>query len=616
MRIVTVFFLLCLLFLLAARAWSQELTGKSWPKNMRLLYEETEKQEDVYYNEYMDSKMRLLLLHPDEAKKEKEEKLKRMKSASGDEGETAGSPDAESKSEKEKEQKAKKKFGTVLKASDIFTYSPMWEQLTNTELLASGGILSFLFANDRVIYNGMEGAMKNSPFWKTNGSTINAIGEGPTAIGLYAILAVCGGQKNLQAAQVGLESFAYTGLQVLGLKSIYGKSRPSDEYERRWTADGCDAFPSGHTATAFSMATVLDRMYNIGWIAYPLAGLNGIGRIQANTHWLSDVFAGALMGHLGAKEIMARHGIIDRKKLQRRENWENNLYQVDSYVENSVDSCANFDEANPQQDDVGIMALNYSIAQVVMPAVVLQLNSRFHKKTFNTLTWNNLEDQQVDFRLSHKIAPRGIFYVQKSFQNINFIDVQPSYYNRGKGHFLPDPENYLQHNAADAVEGGFMWEFSPRVHGKVCYDTYTGYYDAFEFMNGYGHLWRAELGSDFGKDKEFSLRLGYRTGEFEAALTPYSYTIDGVTAQFTGRFKKICDLNLLYSQGNRDYRGSAWYPQSTANDRWSLYGAELNRNFDSDWMASLKYYKKDLISTNPGWSYRKNVYSINVTNRF
>lgn len=59
-----------------------------------------------------------------------------------------------------------------------------------------------------------------------------------------------------------------------------------------------DSFPSGHTAVAFSTATIIGDAYNCGIITYPLAGLVGLARIYKEKHWASDVYFGAVLGLL------------------------------------------------------------------------------------------------------------------------------------------------------------------------------------------------------------------------------------------------------------------------------------------------------------------------------
>jgi len=69
-----------------------------------------------------------------------------------------------------------------------------------------------------------------------------------------------------------------------------------------------DAFPSGHTATAFSIASVFAHQYSetkaVPVIAYTLATLVGISRLTEHTHWASDAFTGACIGYLCGKQVV------------------------------------------------------------------------------------------------------------------------------------------------------------------------------------------------------------------------------------------------------------------------------------------------------------------------
>ena len=81
-----------------------------------------------------------------------------------------------------------------------------------------------------------------------------------------------------------------------GIKYVAGRTRP----------DGTDrSFPSGHTASAFATATVLQRHYGwkVGIPAYALAGYVGASRLHANKHYMSDVAFGAALGIIAGRTV-------------------------------------------------------------------------------------------------------------------------------------------------------------------------------------------------------------------------------------------------------------------------------------------------------------------------
>jgi membrane-associated phospholipid phosphatase len=77
---------------------------------------------------------------------------------------------------------------------------------------------------------------------------------------------------------------------VQATKFAVGRERPD--------ASNSLSFPSGHSASAFATATVLQQHF--GWKAgvpaYALAGLVGASRMASSKHYLSDVLVGAGIG--------------------------------------------------------------------------------------------------------------------------------------------------------------------------------------------------------------------------------------------------------------------------------------------------------------------------------
>lgn len=77
------------------------------------------------------------------------------------------------------------------------------------------------------------------------------------------------------------------------------------------------AFPSAHTALAFSLAVTIFLLDGkIGWIYLSMAMFIGIARVLANVHYPIDIIGGALIGTLVAiitKKIQM-FGILKRRK--------------------------------------------------------------------------------------------------------------------------------------------------------------------------------------------------------------------------------------------------------------------------------------------------------------
>ncbi len=101
------------------------------------------------------------------------------------------------------------------------------------------------------------------------------------------------------------------------VKLTVGRARP---YETPGDQDvlhpfsGYNAFPSGHTALAFGMASAIDTETKAKWVpfvVYPLAAAVGWSRLRDNKHWLSDVVAGAGLGTWTARKVvtLARRAI-------------------------------------------------------------------------------------------------------------------------------------------------------------------------------------------------------------------------------------------------------------------------------------------------------------------
>ncbi|HEY3308438.1 MAG TPA: phosphatase PAP2 family protein [Desulfuromonadaceae bacterium] len=123
-------------------------------------------------------------------------------------------------------------------------------------------------------------------------------------------------QKASKTALLAVESLAISGLFTQTLKITAQRVRPSSGASPdKWGGPSLNlknlSFCSGHTSSAFSIATVFAERYKdsafIPPIAYGLATLTGLSRVYGNQHWASDAFFGAALGYFVGKAVVKFH---------------------------------------------------------------------------------------------------------------------------------------------------------------------------------------------------------------------------------------------------------------------------------------------------------------------
>lgn len=134
------------------------------------------------------------------------------------------------------------------------------------------------------------------------------LGEAPAYVSVALLLAAAG---DLETVELIIEAEAGAAVVTWGGKVGVGRARPWSGHDASTfvgpTFDGrYHSFPSGHTASAFALATVLAERYpNWAPVWYGLATCVGLARISAGAHWPSDVLAGAVVGHLAGRAAVA-----------------------------------------------------------------------------------------------------------------------------------------------------------------------------------------------------------------------------------------------------------------------------------------------------------------------
>ncbi len=93
-----------------------------------------------------------------------------------------------------------------------------------------------------------------------------------------------------------IHALATNGLSTLAIKYVSNRDSPNGE---------AFAFPSGHTSSSVTFATVMHEAYG-PWVGLPLYGLSAfvaIERLDDGEHWVSDVVFGAALGWVVGRTV-------------------------------------------------------------------------------------------------------------------------------------------------------------------------------------------------------------------------------------------------------------------------------------------------------------------------
>ncbi len=174
--------------------------------------------------------------------------------------------------------------------------------------LGAAGALAAYPADDYIESHavGNEVAERVFSVGKWVGSTYVQIGTGVGlwAVGRYVFAPAANEPQTNKYSEVGFDLMRAQFLSqvvVHAMKYSFQRDRPTGE---------CCAFPSGHSATAFAVASVLERHfgYRASWPALATAGYIAASRLVDNRHFLSDVVMGAGVGTAAGWTVVGTRG--------------------------------------------------------------------------------------------------------------------------------------------------------------------------------------------------------------------------------------------------------------------------------------------------------------------
>lgn len=174
----------------------------------------------------------------------------------------------------------------------------------NITALLLAGTASVIMHNSEADENLAENTDRHRAFGEFADKGLYVVGNPWThlsaAVLWYAVSADREDEFNRERALTMMTALSTTGLVTMGLKAIRDNDTPNG---KSW------AWPSGHTASSFTVASVLDEFYGpkVGVPAYILASLVGWRMMDAGDHWGSDVVFGATLGWVVGHTIAGKH---------------------------------------------------------------------------------------------------------------------------------------------------------------------------------------------------------------------------------------------------------------------------------------------------------------------
>jgi membrane-associated phospholipid phosphatase len=195
-------------------------------------------------------------------------------------------------------------------------------------LIALAAATGFLIAADEDIRDGFKSYSDEHEWVQDVGPVITqmgTLGAAATAGIFFGAGLIFKDERARDTGYLAACAMAQSFLVEHALKGLTGRQRPfaadgDDHWSgpagffKRYDPDNeglYSSFPSGHTATAFSLATVVALQYrHTTWVpilAYTIAAGVGLTRVTMDRHWMSDVVVGAVVGHLVARLVVRSH---------------------------------------------------------------------------------------------------------------------------------------------------------------------------------------------------------------------------------------------------------------------------------------------------------------------
>jgi len=165
------------------------------------------------------------------------------------------------------------------------------------------------------------------------GSTLPQV----ASVGMMFLARISGHEGLTEASRNVTGALGFASGAAMTLKTIVGRARPKTAEGNPGAffaegpvvrSSGLHSFPSGHTTTAFALATAVNQEIGEHWpgrprvvgpALYGAAALVGLSRIYDDHHWSSDVLMGAVLGTVISRSwvrVSHRRGSLGTRALE------------------------------------------------------------------------------------------------------------------------------------------------------------------------------------------------------------------------------------------------------------------------------------------------------------
>lgn len=182
---------------------------------------------------------------------------------------------------------------------DIYLKPPEISEAQALPVLVAGGLVLLM---DAQLFKDIRGTREagRDPL----SSAVSYLGDARVDLGLCALLAT----RDPKTAYLGANAVIYSGIVTQFLKVALGRTRPyagEGDFSGPNLTPGYDSFPSGHTASAFALATLLSKRYpRYSSLFYAGAMACALARVGNSAHWPGDTVFGAAIGIWSAEHVI------------------------------------------------------------------------------------------------------------------------------------------------------------------------------------------------------------------------------------------------------------------------------------------------------------------------